>query len=80
MEKEFNLNNNEMKATIKFENNYLDLLIDLIINNSKLNYDKNDLRIYNEETIMQIIKIIAKDKYENRLEDLKNKETKKDEE
>lgn len=66
------------------ENNYLDLLIDLIINNSRLNYDKNDLRIDNDDTIMQVLKIIAKNKYENRLEDLKNqkinKEAKNDEE
>lgn len=66
------------------ENNYLDLLINLIIDNAELSYHKDSLRIDNDDTIMQVLKIIAKDKYENRLEDLKNqeinKETKKDEE
>lgn len=60
--------------------NYMDLLIDLIIDNSCLSYsDKDKLRIDNDDTIMQVIRIIAKDKYENRVEDLKNK-NKKDEE
>lgn len=61
------------------ENNYLDLLIDLIIDNAELSYHKDSLRIDNDDTIMQVLKIIAKQKYENRLEDLKN-QTIKDEE
>ena len=58
---------------------YLDLLIDLIINNARLGYNEKDkLRIENDEAIMQVLKVIAKDKYENKLEDLLN--AKKDEE
>lgn len=53
---------------------YLDLLIELIIGNASLNYSKDDLRINNDDTIMQVLKIIAKEKYENRLEDLINKD------
>lgn len=53
---------------------YLDLLIELIIGNASLNYSKDDLRINNDDTIMQVLKVIAKEKYENRLEDLINKD------
>lgn len=60
------------------ENNYLDLLIDLIIDNAELSYHKDSLRIDNDDTIMQVLKIIAKQKYENKLEDLQNKETSKE--
>lgn len=57
------------------DTSYLDLIIDLILNNAQLSYsDKNKLRLDNDDTIMQVLKVIAKDKYENRLEDLKNKE------
>lgn len=58
--------------------NYLDLLINLIIDNADLSYSNDKLRIDNDETIMQVIKVIAKDKYENRLEDLKNKRDNKE--
>lgn len=68
---------NEMKATIKFENSYLDLLIDLIINNAELSYTKDSLRVGNDDTIMQVLKIIAEQKYENKLEDLINKDIEK---
>ena len=56
------------------DTNYLELLIELIIGNASLNYSKDELRINNDETIMQILKVIAKDKYENKLEDLQAKE------
>ena len=58
------------------EKDTLELLIDLIINNAELSYN-GELRVGNDDTIMQVLKILAKDKYENRLEDLKNKEDKK---
>lgn len=53
---------------------YMDLLTELIINNTKLSYMDNDkLTIDNEAPILEVLKIIAKNKYENRVEDLKNK-------
>lgn len=55
------------------DTNYLDLLINIIIDNANLSYTDDKLRIDNDDTIMQVIRVIAKDKYENRLEDLKNK-------
>ena len=55
------------------DTNYLDLLINIIIDNASLSYTDDKLRTDNDDTIMQVIRVIAKDKYENRLEDLKNK-------
>lgn len=55
------------------DTNYLDLLINIIIDNASLSYTDDKLRIDNDDTIMQVIRVIAKDKYGNRLEDLKNK-------
>lgn len=53
---------------------YMDLLTELIINNTKLSYMDNDkLTIDNEAPILEVLKVIAKNKYENRIEDLKNK-------
>ena len=52
------------------------LLIELIINNTRLNYDKNDLRIDDDTAIIQVVKILAKVKYQARFKELKesNKE------
>ena len=58
------------------ETNYLDLLVDLIIENSRLSYDNEKLTIYDDNTVMQVIKIIAKEKYQDRFNKLK--ETKED--
>ena len=55
------------------ENNYLDLLIELIINNTRLSYDEKDLRIDEDKAVMEVIKIIAKEKYKVRFNELTNK-------
>lgn len=50
----------------------LDLLINVIINNTRLSYaDENKLMLDEDKAVMEIIKVIASRKYENRLEDLK---------
>lgn len=50
----------------------LDILINLIINNTRLSYtDENKLMIDEDRAIMEFIKVIARDKYEYRVEDLK---------
>lgn len=56
------------------ENNYLDLIIDLIIDNSRLSYDKEKLMINDDSAVMQVIKIIAKEKYQNKFNQLKEQE------
>lgn len=66
----------ELLKTI-MDNNYLDLIIDLIINNTRLDYDGKDLRIDEEKPVMEVIKIIAKEKYENKLKELKGNEEKR---
>ena len=53
---------------------YLDLLIDLIINNAKMDYLDRDLRIDDDRAIIQVVKIIAKTKYEKKLSELKEQE------
>lgn len=58
---------------------YLDLLIDLIINNAKMDYFDKDLMIDDDKSIIQVVKIIAKTKYDKKLNELKEqKENKQD--
>ena len=58
--------------------NGIDLIIDLIINNTCLSYsDKSKLRINDDAPVMEVIKIIAKDSYNNRVKEL-NEENKED--
>lgn len=58
---------------------YLDLLIDLIINNAKMDYLDKDLMIDDDKAIIQVVKIIAKAKYDKKLNELKEqKENKED--
>lgn len=58
---------------------YLDLLVDLIINNAKMDYLNKDLMIDDDKAIMQVVKIIAKTKYEKKLNEVKEqKENKED--
>jgi hypothetical protein len=60
------------------ETNYLDLIIDLIINNTNLSYgDKEKLRISDDTSILEVIKVIAKDRYDKRVIEL-NEENKED--
>lgn len=59
------------------EYNYLDLLIDLILDNSKIDYLDKDLMIDDDKAVMGVIKVIANHKYNERLKELKGK---KDEE
>lgn len=63
---------------ILMDNNYLDLLIDLIINNSRLDYNGENLRIYEEKPVIEVIKIIAKEKYENKVKELKEEKSNKE--
>lgn len=63
---------------ILMDNNYLDLLIDLIINNSRLDYNGENLRIDEEKPVIEVIKIIAKEKYENKVKELKEEKSNKE--
>ena len=57
---------------------YLDLLIDLIINNAKMDYLDKDLMIDDDKAIIQVVKIIAKTKYDKKLNELKEQKENKE--
>lgn len=50
----------------------LTTLIDLIFNNTGLAYTKNELRIKDDTAILQYIKAICPDRYEEELYELQN--------
>lgn len=55
-----------------------DFLIELILNNTGLNYDKDKLRMGDDTAILESIKVLAKDKYESRLKELQEKQNSKE--
>lgn len=55
---------------LAIDKNNLDILANLIIDNATLNYKGNDLRISNEETVLQFIKYLYPTIYKNKLEEL----------
>lgn len=50
----------------------LTILLDLIFNNTGLSYTKNELRIKDDTAILQFIKAICPDRYEEELYELQN--------
>ena len=60
------------------ENNISNFLIELIINNTELNYRKDDLRIDGDTVILEVLKVLAKEKYQERFKELQEKETNKE--
>ena len=50
----------------------LTILLDLIFNNTGLSYTKNELRIKDDTAILQFIKAIYPDRYEEELYELQN--------
>lgn len=56
----------------------MNFLIELILNNSMLNYDKNRLTIRDDSVVLEVIKVLAKDMYEARLKELQEKGHKED--
>lgn len=57
----------------------MEFLIELILNNTRLNYDKDELRIEGDNVVLEVIKVLAKAKYEDRLQELQKKENSKKE-
>lgn len=55
-----------------------EFLIELILNNTGLNYDKDKLRMGDDTAILESIKVLAKDKYESRLKELQEKQNSKE--
>lgn len=52
------------------DKNNLEAIVHLIIDNATLNYKGADLRISNEETILQFIKYLYPNTYKEKLEEL----------
>lgn len=50
-----------------------DFLIELILNNTGLNYDKDKLTIRDDTAVLEVLRVIAKSLYENRLKELQEK-------
>lgn len=58
---------------------YEDFLVDIILNNTRLSYtDDNKLMIDEDKAIMEVVKVISRKKYENRLKELKGNEEEKE--
>lgn len=58
---------------------YEDFIIDIILNNTKLSYtDDNKLMIDEDKAILEVVKVISRKKYENRLKELKGNEEEKE--
>lgn len=65
------MNDTEFIMKLAIDKSNLETLIHLIIDNAELNYTGEDLRITNQETILQFIKYLKPTTYENKLEELK---------
>ncbi len=59
---------------LAIDKNNLDTLAHLILDNAGLNYREDDLKISNEETILQFIKYLYPDIYYKKLEELKKED------
>lgn len=63
----------EMKDLFIDKNN-LEALVHLIVDNAELNYNGEDLRITNQETVLQFIKYLYPNTYKDKLEELKKED------
>ena len=64
----------EYVLKLAIDKNNLNTLVHLIIDNAELNYKGEDLKIKNEETILQFIKYLYPNTYKEKLEELKKEE------
>lgn len=64
------MNDTKMLMELAIDKNNLDVLVHLIIDNADLNYNGDDLRIANAETVLQFIKYIYPNTYKDRLKEL----------
>ena len=59
---------------LAIDKNNLDILVHLIIDNAELNYNKKELRIGNDGTVVQFIKYLYPKAYKEKLEELKKED------
>lgn len=68
-------NNSGETMAVLIKNNFnLDAIAHLIIDNAELSYNGEDLRITNENTILQFIKYLYPNNYQDKIKELKTKE------
>ena len=67
---------NEFEYVLKLaiDKGNLDALVHLAVDNARLNYKNDDLRITNEEVILQFIKYLYPELYQSKLDELLKKE------
>lgn len=68
------MNDTQFLMELAVDKNNLDALVHLIIDNADLNYNGEDLRIANAETVLQFIKYLYPKTYKERLEELKKED------
>ena len=73
---ENNINNNNFKtvAALVKDSLGLDAVVHLIMDNAELNYNGKELKISNENTVLQFIKYLYPKLYDDKLNELKTKE------
>lgn len=69
-------NENEFEYVLKLaiDKNNLEALVHLIVDNAELNYKREELRITNENTVLQFIKYLYPNTYKNKLVELKKED------
>ena len=69
-------NENEFEYVLKLaiDKSNLDALVHLVIDNAELNYDGEDLRITNTETVSQFIKYLYPNTYLTKLKELQKED------
>lgn len=68
------MNDTKFLMELAIDRNNLEALVHLIIDNAELNYNKKDLRITNESTVVQFIKYLYPNTYQDKLEELKKED------
>ena len=68
------MNDTKILMELAIDKNNLDALVHLIIDNADLNYNGDDLRIANAETLLQFVKFLYPNTYNDKLEELKKED------
>lgn len=68
------MNDTKFIMELAIDKSNLETLVHLIIDNAELNYTGEDLRITNQETVLQFIKYLYSNTYKDRLEELKKED------
>ncbi|MBQ1495997.1 MAG: hypothetical protein IIZ40_01415 [Bacilli bacterium] len=68
------MNDTKFLIELAIDKNNLEALVHLIIDNAELDYSKKNLRITNDNTVMQFIKYLYPNTYKDKLEELKKED------